>query len=400
MINWVSVGFITIYHLIGLIGFFYININQFFLGLMISMVFFSGFGITMGYHRLWSHRSFKAKPILQAILALAGASAIQGSCIWWSRYHRLHHYRSDTEDDPYGPQKGFWYSHILWIFENRNINALKKIDISDLKSNPILKFQHNYYPFIALFGSIGVPFIITLLYYKTLKLNLIFQTIVYPIAIARIITWHTTWFVNSLAHSLGEKTYGNSNTSRDNMITAFLTLGEGYHNFHHEFPFDWRNAIKWYQYDPTKWLIKLCYYMGLTYDLKEAKAEVILMNQFDQKQFVLLAQSAQSAQSAQLTQSGLSIDQKQNIQIKSNTEYPTYTDSDISKLNFANIIIYENQVFDLTPLFGYHPGGDMVIKSIINKPESYIKSQMNKINNHTQGAINLLYTMKIANYAK
>ena len=314
--NLVGAIFIIGYHLIALYGLCVLpNINLYYICLTMFMCFFSGIGITMGYHRLWSHRSFKAKPILQIILALGGASAIQGSCIWWSKLHRLHHYRSDTEDDPYGPQKGFLYSHILWIFENRQIEALKRVDISDLKNNWILKYQHKYYPYIALFGSIGIPFIITLIYTLIKQIDFTYdifiQTLVYPIAIARIITWHSTWFVNSLAHTFGNQTYGKSGTSKDHLLTALLTLGEGNHNFHHEFPFDWRNAIKWYQYDPTKWLIKLFYYMNLTYDLKEAKKEVIQMN----------------------------IDNNLNIHKKK--EYPTLTRSDINKMNKSdNIVIY------------------------------------------------------------
>jgi stearoyl-CoA desaturase (delta-9 desaturase) len=378
--NLVGAIFIIGYHLIGLYGLCILpNISWYNIYLTIFMCVFSGFGITMGYHRLWSHRSFKAKPILQIILALGGASAIQGSCIWWSKLHRLHHYRSDTEDDPYGPQKGFLYSHILWIFENRQIEALKRVDISDLKNNWILKYQHKYYPYIALFGSIGIPFAITLIYTLIKQIDFTYdifiQTLVYPIAFARIITWHSTWFVNSLAHTFGNQTYGKSGTSRDHLFTALLTFGEGNHNFHHEFPFDWRNAIKWYQYDPTKWLIKLLHYMNLTYDLKEAKKEVIQMNI------------------------------NHNLNIHKKKEYHILTRSDINKMintnKSNNIVIYNNKVYDLTPLLGYHPGGDNFIKSIINKknidkPDTDILSIMNKINIHSQGAMNLLETMKIA----
>ena len=88
----------------------------------------TGFGITMGYHRLWSHRSYSAHPILKILLAFFGAGASEGSILWWSKYHRLHHYKSDTEDDPYGPQKGFLYSHILWIFENRYLPKLNQVN--------------------------------------------------------------------------------------------------------------------------------------------------------------------------------------------------------------------------------------------------------------------------------
>jgi stearoyl-CoA desaturase (delta-9 desaturase) len=331
------------------------------------MYAFTGFGITMEYHRLWAHKSFKATNILKALLAFAGAGAAQGSIIWWTRLHRLHHRKSDTVDDPYGPQKGFLYSHILWIFENRQIKALKQVNINDLKNDPIIYFQHKFYIPISLISGILLPMFIQ--YYILNDFNLI-GIICYPIAIARCITWHSTWFVNSLAHWLGDQPFSktdklNVSTSRDHLITALLTLGEGYHNFHHEFPYDFRNAIKWYQYDPTKWLIILCEFFGLVYDKKIVPNNVIQMSN--------------------------------SHKITPLNEYKKMSlDEYKKKSQVKNLIIYNNSVYNVTDFIDEHPGGSIYILNSIGKTDNYVKNNMNNLNNHTHGALNLLETFKIA----
>jgi stearoyl-CoA desaturase (delta-9 desaturase) len=182
MVNYVGIVFIFSYHLVALYGIFNVNITPLLVALTFFMYAFTGFGITMGYHRLWAHKSYTASPLLKCILAFGGAGAAQGSIIWWSRLHRLHHRKSDTPDDPYGPQKGFWYSHILWIFENRNIKALDYIDVSDLKNDKIVYFQHKYYVYISLLCSIIMPLAIYSIF-DSLNYNTVMACIVYPISI-------------------------------------------------------------------------------------------------------------------------------------------------------------------------------------------------------------------------
>jgi len=350
-INYTSISFVLFYHIVALYGIFYCNMTLNDINFTLFMYFFTGFGITAGYHRLWSHKSYSASFIVQLILAFAGAGASQGSILWWSKYHRLHHNKSDTDDDPYGPQKGFLYSHILWIFENRNIPKIKTVDVSDLKKNNIVMFQHKYYPLISMSCSIGVPF----LYYYLSNKNL-YNCLFFPISLARILVWHSTWFVNSLAHSLGTQPYGKSGTSRNHLFTALLTLGEGYHNFHHEYPYDYRNAIKWFQYDPTKWLIEILYFFGLVDDLK---TNLDLNSK---------------------------INKKQKVKDMTVEEYKTSS---------ANLILYNNGIYDVTDLINNHPGGSTYIKMIIRKDEKFITDMFNKYNNHTENAYSLLEKCKI-----
>jgi len=310
------------------------------------MCAFTGFGITMGYHRLWSHRTYKASNILKIILAFAGAGASEGSIIWWSRYHRLHHNKSDTEDDPYGPQKGFLYSHILWIFENRNLPKLKNIKIDDLLNDPIVKFQHNYYVLLSLSCSIFLPLIIY--YYNNQN---IYHCLFFPISLARLLVWHSTWFVNSLAHYLGNQPHGKSGTSKNHLITALLTFGEGYHNYHHEYPYDYRNGIKWYEYDPTKLLIEFCSLIGLASELKTVEK---MYNKFENK----------------AKESNMTLDE--------------YYKSD------RKLIILNNKIYDIGDFLFDHPGGYQYLNTIIRKDPELINKNFYKYNNHTQGALKLL----------
>jgi stearoyl-CoA desaturase (delta-9 desaturase) len=356
MLNYTSIGLISFFHAVAMYGFFTLPITNIDIITTLFMYFFTGLGITAGYHRLWSHRTYKASIPVQFILAFAGAGASEGSILWWSKYHRLHHNMSDTEDDPYGPQKGFFYSHIWWIFENKDLPKLKDVNVKDLKSNPIVMFQHKYYLQISLLCSIGLPF----LYYYYYNLNL-FHCFIYPIAIARVILWHSTWFVNSLAHWLGDQPHGKSGTSRDHMFTAFLTFGEGYHNYHHEYPYDYRNGLRWYDYDPTKWLIETLYILGLVFDLKTRET---LNNKINKKVF------------------------------EKEMTLEEYKNSD------KNLILYNSSIYDVSDLIYNHPGGAINILMVLRKEEEYIKEMMSKFNNHTQNAYKLLEKCKICNLKK
>ncbi|TFK47579.1 delta 9-fatty acid desaturase protein [Heliocybe sulcata] len=222
----------------------------------------TGLGITAGYHRLWAHRSYNASRPLQYFLALAGSGAVEGSIKWWSRGHRAHHRYTDTDLDPYSAQKGFWWSHIGWML----VKPRRKpgvADVSDLSKNEIVRWQHRWYVWLILGMGFGLPTVVPGLFWGDWRGGFFFAG-----ALRLTFVHHSTFCVNSLAHWLGESPFDDKHTPRDHVITAFATIGEGYHNFHHQFPMDYRNAIKWYQYDPTKWFIVACYKLGLASHLK------------------------------------------------------------------------------------------------------------------------------------
>ncbi|MCW8336456.1 acyl-CoA desaturase [Vibrio paucivorans] len=227
---------------------------------------FCNLSITAGYHRLWSHKAYEAHWSLRILFALGGAFALQNSALHWSSDHRVHHKHVDDNDkDPYSAKRGFWFSHIGWML--RHYNKAKYSDYSncrDLQKDEIVMWQHKYYVPLALLMNFGVPIGLGFIYSDVIGMFLIVG------AVRLVLNHHTTFFINSLAHIWGSQPYTDKNTARDNGILAFFTFGEGYHNYHHIFENDYRNGILWYQYDPTKWLIKCASWLGLAKKLRKA----------------------------------------------------------------------------------------------------------------------------------
>ncbi|EIW75726.1 delta 9-fatty acid desaturase protein [Coniophora puteana RWD-64-598 SS2] len=230
---------------------------------------FSMIGITAGYHRLWSHRAYNASFPLQVFLMLAGASATQGSCYWWARRHRSHHRHTDTDLDPYNSERGLLWTHIGWIIFDTDLKP-GYADITDLQRDPLVQWQHRWYYYVTMVWGYLVPMLLPGLLWNDWKGGFFFVG-----ALRMTLCHHSTFCINSIAHYLGDTPYDDRNTPRDHLISAVLTMGEGYHNFHHQFPMDYRNAFRWYQYDPTKWFIALCYMAGLASHLRIFPSNVI-----------------------------------------------------------------------------------------------------------------------------
>lgn len=232
---------------------------------------FAGMSITVGYHRLWAHKTFEAHPILQFILAIGGAFALQNSALHWSSDHRVHHKFVDQNDkDPYSAKKGFWYSHIGWMLRDYQGDTYSDYtNARDLQKNKIVMWQHKHYLALVVITNFGIP----------LALGVIFNDIMgmlLTVGVLRLVlSHHFTFFINSLAHIWGSQPYTDKNTARDNGVLAFLTYGEGYHNYHHIFEVDYRNGIQWWQFDPSKWFIKAASYIGLTSNLRKVPEEKI-----------------------------------------------------------------------------------------------------------------------------
>lgn len=219
--------------------------------------------ITTGYHRLWSHKTYEAHWSMRLLLMLVGALALQNSILKWASDHRRHHgHVDDIYKDPYSANRGFWFSHIGWMLKDYPSAPMDFSNVRDLEKDPIVKWQHKYYLPLTVSLNLGVP----------IALGVIFGNVVEMLLIAgflRVVTsHHTTFFINSLAHIIGNQPYSTQNTARDNFILAVLTFGEGYHNFHHAHPADYRNAIRAWQWDPTKWLIRFFWILGLARNLK------------------------------------------------------------------------------------------------------------------------------------
>ncbi|MEM8487276.1 MAG: fatty acid desaturase [Bacteroidota bacterium] len=216
--------------------------------------------ITAGYHRYYSHRTFKAKKPVEWGLLFFGTLAVQGSVLRWCFDHRLHHTYIDGERDPYGTPQGFWQSHLLWMFKHGE--PFDDRFLGDLKNDKLLIFQHKHFGWL-----ITLVNVLVVLFVGWMTGDYI-GSFVFVFLLRLFLGHHCTWFINSLAHMWGSKPYSSEHSAVNNFILAFLTSGEGYHNYHHTFASDYRNGIRWYQYDPTKYLIWTLSKLGLASGLK------------------------------------------------------------------------------------------------------------------------------------
>jgi len=223
----------------------------------------SGMAITAGYHRLWSHRTYSAAWPLRAALAFFGFFSIQNSILVWAARHRVHHRHVDDEDkDPHSIKTGFWHAHMGWMVRDWPTSEVDFDQVRDLKRDPIVMWQHRHYWTMTWLLNLGLPVVVGLIFGDLLGMLLLAG------AFRLAFSQHCTFFINSLAHTWGKRSYSDENTARDNGIIALLTWGEGYHNFHHAFQADYRNGLRWWQFDPGKWLIAACSWVGLARDLK------------------------------------------------------------------------------------------------------------------------------------
>lgn len=230
----------------------------------------TGLSITAGYHRLWSHRAYKAKLPLKIFFMLFGAAALQNSIIKWSSDHRKHHRNVDDKKlDPYAATNGFWYSHFTWMLKKLPDKVDRIENVDDLKKDRVVAFQHKYYVALAIFMSVLLPMLIGATY------NSVVSCLLLSGLLRLVLNHHFTFFINSLAHIWGSQKYSDENTARDNPILSLFTYGEGYHNYHHKYAGDYRNGVKWYDFDPSKWIIYMASKIGWAYDLKTIPKPVI-----------------------------------------------------------------------------------------------------------------------------
>jgi stearoyl-CoA desaturase (delta-9 desaturase) len=223
----------------------------------------NGMSITCGYHRLFAHAAYEGRPALKLAYLLFGAMALQQSALNWSAGHRIHHrYIDDPERDPYCARRGFWFSHIGWMLRYYPSGDADFSCVRDLQRDPLVMCQHRYYLLLALTMNFGLPLLLGWLSGDLLG------TLLLAGILRLVVSHHATFLINSLAHMWGSQPYTEDNTARDNGVVALLTYGEGYHNFHHMFPHDYRNGVRWWQWDPSKWFIYAAQWLGLARSLR------------------------------------------------------------------------------------------------------------------------------------
>lgn len=247
----------------------------------VALLYACGLSITGGYHRLWAHRAYQAHWTLKAFYLLFGAMAFQNSVLVWASTHRIHHANVDDVDhDPYSINRGLWYAHIGWMLRDYPSARTDYSNARDLLDDRLVMFQHNYYLPLALFMNIGFPLLLGW------AMGDVMGYLMVAGLLRLVVNHHVTFLINSLAHYWGRRPYTIENTARDNDLLALLTYGEGYHNYHHLFQWDYRNGVRWWQYDPTKWLIASLSWVGITRELRRVPEfriqRAMLQRQFDQ----------------------------------------------------------------------------------------------------------------------
>jgi stearoyl-CoA desaturase (delta-9 desaturase) len=243
------------------------------LTLLAVMYLVTALGITVGYHRLFTHRSFETNPVIQSILAILGSMAMQGSLMTWVATHRRHHQHSDREDDPHSPQhhgksffgviRGLWHAHIGWMFSSGQANLARYV--KDLRQSTMLRVVSSLFPLWVLMGLL-IP---TVLGYFLCGgwLGALFG-LIWGGLVRIFFVHHVTWSVNSICHLWGRKPYPCQDESRNNFLVGVLGLGEGWHNNHHAFPTSARHGFRWWQVDVSYWVILILSWFRLAWNIK------------------------------------------------------------------------------------------------------------------------------------
>jgi len=226
----------------------------------------TGLGITVGYHRLTAHRSFNCPDWVKAGLLIAGGWALENSALKWASDHIRHHATCDHDADPYNAQRGFWYSHCGWLFFDDPHRDEKYA--TRLRQDPIVMWQHrNYLPIVL--SGLALTFVVGFLHGGWIGGLGCFLLAGIGRTFAVL---NSTFCVNSICHLWGRQPHSQADSSRDSWWVSLLTFGEGYHNYHHTFQSDYRNGPRWYNFDPSKWLIFTLSRLGLASSLRTASS--------------------------------------------------------------------------------------------------------------------------------
>ena len=270
--DWTNILFIAFSHVLALAAIVWLALAQtslWTIGLGVLWFALCGVAITGGYHRHFAHPTYRTSKALRLFYLLFGAASVQNSALKWSADHRIHHSKTDREEDPYNISRGFWWAHILWVFHKRpGEDDLR--GVKDLAADPLVVWQDRHYLLLAVIFCGLLPLGLGFLWGDPIGALLVAGFL------RLVLQWHATFAVNSFAHYIGSQPYSLTNSARDSFLTALITLGEGYHNFHHRFQADYRNGVRWYHFDPTKWFVWTMQHFGLTWDLRRTPPEAIL----------------------------------------------------------------------------------------------------------------------------
>ena len=243
-------------------AFIFTGITTTALVLFAAMFFGRAFFVTAGYHRYFSHKSYKLNRFWQLVWAFMAEATAQKGVLWWASNHRHHHRYSDTDQDLHSPRKGFWWSHVGWILADK-YKATNHDGIKDFAKYPELRFL-NRHDWIAPWTFGVVAFVIG--GWSGLVVGFFWST---------VLLWHSTFLVNSAAHVFGKRRYETDDTSRNSLLIALLTGGEGWHNNHHHYQASVRQGFFWWEIDPTYYVLKAMSWVGIVKDMKSPPDRVL-----------------------------------------------------------------------------------------------------------------------------
>ncbi len=276
-VDWINTGFLIGITIVALIGsplyLWHFGIDWFIGAMFLFLVMSTGLSITLGYHRLFSHLSFKAKWPVKLFTLIFGACAFENSVLNWASDHRRHHKHVDHKDDPYDITRGFFWAHMGWIFF-KLIPEQPMDNVADLRKDALVMWQNRWDKFLAVAVGLLGPALLGFLWNGWVGALGGFLIA----GVLRVfVVQQSTFFINSLCHTIGRQPYSSRCSAKDSALMALLTFGEGYHNFHHEFQHDYRNGVKPWNFDPTKWTIWMLSKVGLISNCRTVSTSRILL---------------------------------------------------------------------------------------------------------------------------
>jgi stearoyl-CoA desaturase (delta-9 desaturase) len=282
-VNWTTSLFLIFTAIIAVVGVpWYIvkhGLDWFQVSLFMFYIIATMCSITVGYHRLFSHLSFKAAWPVRLFTLVFGACAFENACLDWASDHRRHHKHVDHDGDPYDISKGFMWAHIGWLMFK--LNPEPPMDnVADLRKDRMVMWQYRYVHWIGFVVGIVVPMVLGYWWNASRGMDPwvgALGGLLIPGVARIVVAQHCTFFINSLCHTIGRQPYSSTHSARDSAVMAFFTFGEGYHNYHHEFQHDYRNGVKPWQWDPSKWTIWMLSKLGLAWDLRRVPDSRIVL---------------------------------------------------------------------------------------------------------------------------
>ncbi|XP_035519881.1 stearoyl-CoA desaturase b isoform X1 [Morone saxatilis] len=276
MLVWRNIILMSLLHIGALYGLVLIpNASALTLAFTAVCYFFSALGVTAGAHRLWSHRSYKASLPLRVFLALGNSMAFQNDIYEWARDHRVHHKYSETDADPHNATRGFFFAHVGWLLVRKHPDVIekgKKLELSDLKADKVVMFQRRHYKLSVVILCFLVPTLVPWYFWGESLLVAYFI----PGLLRYAVMLNATWLVNSAAHIWGNRPYDKTINPRENSLVALSAIGEGFHNYHHTFPFDYASSEFGIKLNITTAFIDLMCALGLAKDRKRVLKETIV----------------------------------------------------------------------------------------------------------------------------